>query len=116
MVCGMLSIPAWPTPVASLHYSKSPMTNLAKNSSSPLLEVKNLHTYFKSDDGLVRAVDGVDFHVMAGEIMGLVGESGCGKSVTSLSIMRLITAPGYVESGEILFEGNDLLKISEKQM
>jgi oligopeptide/dipeptide ABC transporter ATP-binding protein len=82
----------------------------------PLLEVKNLRTYFKSDDGLVRAVDGVDFYVNPGEVIGLVGESGCGKSVTSLSIMRLIAPPGYVESGEILFEGRDLLKMSEKQM
>ena len=89
---------------------------MAKNTPSPLLEVKNLRTYFKSEDGLVRAVDGVDFHVMAGEVIGLVGESGCGKSVTSLSIMRLIAPPGYVETGEILFEGRDLLNISEKQM
>jgi oligopeptide/dipeptide ABC transporter ATP-binding protein len=78
--------------------------------------VKNLRTYFKSEDGLVRAVDGVDFHVMPGEVIGLVGESGCGKSVTSLSIMRLIVPPGYVESGEIRFEGRDLLKLSEKEM
>jgi oligopeptide/dipeptide ABC transporter ATP-binding protein len=89
---------------------------VAKNTTSPLLEIKNLRTYFKSEDGLVRAVDGVDFHVMAGEVIGLVGESGCGKSVTSLSIMRLIAPPGYVETGEILFEGRDLLKMSEKQM
>jgi oligopeptide/dipeptide ABC transporter ATP-binding protein len=89
---------------------------VAKITTSPLLEVKDLRTYFKSEDGLVRAVDGVDFHVMAGEVIGLVGESGCGKSVTSLSIMRLIALPGYVETGEILFEGRDLLKISEKQM
>jgi oligopeptide/dipeptide ABC transporter ATP-binding protein len=89
---------------------------VADKTISPLLEVKNLRTYFKSEDGLVRAVDGVDFHVMPGEVIGLVGESGCGKSVTSLSIMRLIAPPGYVESGEILFEGRDLLKMSEKQM
>jgi oligopeptide/dipeptide ABC transporter ATP-binding protein len=89
---------------------------VTKNTASPLLEVKNLRTYFKSEDGLVRAVDGVDFHVMPGEVIGLVGESGCGKSVTSLSIMRLIAPPGYVETGEILFEGRDLLKMSETQM
>jgi oligopeptide/dipeptide ABC transporter ATP-binding protein len=89
---------------------------VAKNTTSPLLEIKNLRTYFKSEDGLVRAVDGVDFHVMPGEVIGLVGESGCGKSVTSLSIMRLISPPGYVETGEILFGGRDLLKMSEKQM
>jgi oligopeptide/dipeptide ABC transporter ATP-binding protein len=84
--------------------------------TAPLLEVKNLRTYFRCEDGLVRAVDGVDFHVMPGEVVGLVGESGCGKSVTSLSIMRLIAPPGNVETGEILFEGHDLLKLSEKQM
>ena len=89
---------------------------MEKNTASPLLEVKNLRTYFKSEAGLVRAVDGVDFHVMPGEVIGLVGESGCGKSVTSLSIMRLIVPPGYVESGEILFDGKDLLKISEQHM
>jgi oligopeptide/dipeptide ABC transporter ATP-binding protein len=89
---------------------------LVKNTTTPLLQVKNLRTYFKSEDGLVRAVDGVDFHVMSGEVIGLVGESGCGKSVTSLSIMRLIVPPGYVETGEILFEGRDLLKMSENQM
>ena len=67
--------------------------------------MKNLRTYFKSEDGLVRAVDGVDFHVMPGEVLGLVGESGCGKSVTSLSIMRLIAPPGFVETGEIIVRG-----------
>ena len=64
----------------------------------------------------MRAVDGVDFYVMPGEVLGLVGESGCGKSVTSLSIMRLIAPPGYVETGEILFEGHDLLKMTETEM
>jgi oligopeptide/dipeptide ABC transporter ATP-binding protein len=116
MVCGTPLIPGWPTQAVKLYLPFTPETYVDKNKTSPLLEVKNLRTYFKSEDGLVRAVDGVDFHVMAGEVIGLVGESGCGKSVTSLSIMRLIAAPGYVESGEILFEGNDLLKLSEKQM
>ncbi len=82
----------------------------------PLLEVKNLKTYFYTEDGTVRAVDGVDFEVYPGEVLGLVGESGCGKSVTSLSIMRLISAPGKVEAGEILFDGTDLLKLPEEQM
>lgn len=82
----------------------------------PLLEVKNLKTYFYTEDGTVRAVDGVDFEVYPGEVLGLVGESGCGKSVTSLSIMRLISAPGKVEAGEILFDGADLLKLTEDQM
>jgi oligopeptide/dipeptide ABC transporter ATP-binding protein len=82
----------------------------------PLLEIKGLHTSFHTRDGVVRAVDGIDFHVDRGEIMGLVGESGCGKSVTSLSVMRLIAKPGRIEAGEILFDGQDLLKLSEDEM
>jgi oligopeptide/dipeptide ABC transporter ATP-binding protein len=112
----MRSIHVWRIPVAKTTIPHITEIALANTIISPVLEVKNLRTYFKSEDGLVRAVDGVDFHVMAGEVIGLVGESGCGKSVTSLSIMRLIASPGYVESGEILFEGRDLLKISEKEM
>ena len=77
----------------------------------PLLEVKGLRTSFYTRDGVVHAVDGIDFHVDRGEIMGLVGESGCGKSVTSLSIMGLVGRPGRVEAGEILFDGRDLLKL-----
>jgi peptide/nickel transport system ATP-binding protein len=82
----------------------------------PLLEVSGLHTSFHTRDGLVRAVDGIDFHVDRGEIMGLVGESGCGKSVTSLSIMRLIAKPGRIESGTVVFDGTDLLTLSNEQM
>jgi len=82
----------------------------------PLLEVKGLRTSFYTSDGVVRAVDGIDFHVDRGEIMGLVGESGCGKSVTSLSIMRLVARPGRIDGGEILFDGKDLLKLSNEQM
>ncbi len=82
----------------------------------PLLEVKNLKTYFFTADGVVKAVDGVDFTVDAGEVLGLVGESGCGKSVTSLSIMRLIGFPGKVVEGEIRFDGRKLLELSEKEM
>ena len=82
----------------------------------PLLEVKGLRTSFFTRDGVVRAVDGIDFHVDRGEIMGLVGESGCGKSVTSLSIMGLVSRPGRVEAGEILFEGRDLLKLKPSEM
>src|SRR5262245_26048975 len=73
-----------------------------------LLDVKGLYTSFKTRDGMVRAVDGIDFHVDRGEIMGLVGESGCGKSVTSLSILRLVAKPGSVDAGEIIFDGQDL--------
>jgi oligopeptide/dipeptide ABC transporter ATP-binding protein len=82
----------------------------------PLLEVRGLRTSFYTRDGVVRAVDGIDFHVDRGEIMGLVGESGCGKSVTSLSIMRLVANPGRIEAGEVLFDGRDLLKISSEEM
>jgi oligopeptide/dipeptide ABC transporter ATP-binding protein len=82
----------------------------------PLLEVKGLRTSFYTRDGVVRAVDGIDFHVDRGEIMGLVGESGCGKSVTSLSIMRLIAKPGRIEAGEILFDGESLLKLPDDEM
>jgi oligopeptide/dipeptide ABC transporter ATP-binding protein len=84
--------------------------------SKPLLEVKNLKTYFYTEDGVVHAVDGVDFYVNPGEVLGIVGESGCGKSVTSLSIMRLIGIPGKIVEGEILFDGKDLVKASEKEM
>jgi oligopeptide/dipeptide ABC transporter ATP-binding protein len=82
----------------------------------PLLEVKGLRTSFFTRDGIVRAVDGIDFHVDRGEIMGLVGESGCGKSVTSLSIMRLVAKPGRIEGGEVIFDGQDLLKLSDDDM
>ena len=82
----------------------------------PLLEVKNLKTYFFTEDGVVKAVDGVDFFVKSGEVLGLVGESGCGKSVTSLSIMRLIGVPGKVVEGEIYFEGRSLLQLPETEM
>jgi oligopeptide/dipeptide ABC transporter ATP-binding protein len=82
-----------------------------------LLEVKNLKTYFYPPEGIVKAVDGVSFHVNQGETLGIVGESGCGKSVTSLSIMRLVPSPrGRIISGEILMDGMDLLKKSESGM
>ncbi len=89
------------------------MVNTTEN---PLLEVRNLKTYFYTEDGVVKAVDGVDFTVGRGEVLGLVGESGCGKSVTSLSIMRLIGIPGKVVAGEIIFDGRNLLQLSEAEM
>jgi len=82
----------------------------------PLLEIRNLKTYFFTEDGVVKAVDGVDFSVGSGEVLGLVGESGCGKSVTSLSIMRLVGPPGKVVEGDIFFDGKDILKLSESEM
>lgn len=82
-----------------------------------LVDVKNLRTFFYTEDGVVPAVDGVDLTIHRGEILGLVGESGCGKSVTALSIMRLIpNPPGKIISGEIMFHGEDLLKKSEEEM
>ncbi len=87
-----------------------------ETTQQPLLEVKNLKTYFYTEDGVVKAVDGVDFYVNPGEVLGIVGESGCGKSVTSLSIMRLIGVPGKILDGEILFEGKDLVKATEQEM
>ena len=81
-----------------------------------LLEVKDLQTHFPTRAGLVRAVDGVSFHLDRGELLGLVGESGCGKSITALSVMRLIAAPGKIVNGEILFDGKDLLKLSDAEM
>jgi oligopeptide/dipeptide ABC transporter ATP-binding protein len=86
------------------------------DNSRPLLEVKGLKTYFYTEDGIVRAVDGVNFEVYPGEVLGLVGESGCGKSVTSLSIMRLIAKPGRVDAGEILLDGENLLDLPEDEM
>lgn len=83
---------------------------------SMLLEVKNLKTEFKTDDGTFYAVDDVSFQVSRGRTLGIVGESGCGKSVTSLSIMRLIQKPGKIMNGEILLEGQDLLKFSDDKM
>ena len=75
-----------------------------------LLEVKDLVTQFRTESGLVRAVNGVTYNIQEQEIVGLVGESGCGKSVSQLSTMQLINAPGEIAEGQIIFEGQDLLK------
>lgn len=86
---------------------------MAKN----LVEFKNLKTYFHTSDGVVKAVNDVSFKIKEGETVCVVGESGCGKSVTAMSLMRLIpTPPGKIEGGEILFEGKDLLKLTEAEM
>ena len=85
--------------------------------TAPLLELDDLRTYFYTDTGVARSVDGVSFTVGAGETVGVVGESGCGKSVTALSILRLVRAPGRIEPGSaIRFEGRDLLTLGEKEM
>ncbi len=78
--------------------------------------MRNLHTIFDTEDGVVPAVDGVDLYIDSGETLGVVGESGCGKSVTSLSIMRLVGRPGRIADGEVLFDGVDLLKKPESDM
>src|SRR5919202_6874026 len=85
--------------------------------SDALLSVRDLRTYFHTDAGVARAVDGVTIDVGARETVGLVGESGCGKSVTSLSILRLIQRPGRIEPGSrVEFEGRDLLALPEREM
>ncbi|HPI97185.1 MAG TPA: ABC transporter ATP-binding protein [Synergistales bacterium] len=83
----------------------------------PLLKVKDIKTYFDTDRGTVKAVDGVSFEIYPGETLGIVGESGCGKSVTSLSIMQLVSKPvGRIAGGEILLNGKNLLSLSEREM
>lgn len=83
----------------------------------PLLTVKNLRTYFYTEDGVVKAVDGVDFEVYEGETLGIVGESGSGKSVTSLTILRLLDPKGKIEEGsEIIFNGKNLLELNDDEM
>jgi peptide/nickel transport system ATP-binding protein len=82
-----------------------------------LLEVRGMKTHFFTDEGVVRAVDGIDFHIDKGETLGIVGESGCGKSVTALSIMRLIpTPPGRIVEGQIIYNGRNLLDLPPRQM
>jgi peptide/nickel transport system ATP-binding protein len=81
-----------------------------------LLEVENLQTHFGTPDGVVRAVDGLSFHIEAGETVAIVGESGCGKSVTSMSILRLVQEPPGKIAGSVRFNGKDLLTLSEKEM
>jgi len=88
----------------------------AARTGGNLLEVRDLKTYFRTMDGVVKAVDGVDMTLREGQTLGVVGESGCGKSVTSLSIMRLIDKPGWIAGGTIGFKDRDLLKLSEEQM
>ena len=88
---------------------------MQENNIKPILDISDLRTHFHTEDGVVKAVDGVGFHVNPGEIVGLVGESGCGKTVTSLSIIGLIAAPGKVE-GKIDFKGQDLLKLSREEL
>jgi oligopeptide/dipeptide ABC transporter ATP-binding protein len=89
---------------------------LDNSQSNQLLQVEGLKTYFFTEDGVVKAVDGVDFEVGRGEVLGLVGESGCGKSVTSFSILGLVDKPGRIVGGKIKFEGRNLLEMNENEM
>ena len=85
--------------------------------TEPLLSLRHLVTAFETDEGYLRAVDDISFDVLPGRTLGIVGESGCGKSVTSLSIMRLVPSPpGFIEGGEALFEGRNLLRLPESEM
>jgi oligopeptide/dipeptide ABC transporter ATP-binding protein len=89
---------------------------LEGHDNNALLSVQGLVTYFDTEDGIVKAVDGVDLDVYPGEILGLVGESGCGKSVTSLSIIRLVGMPGKILEGEVVFKGRDMLALDDSEM
>ncbi|CAN5655668.1 ABC transporter ATP-binding protein [soil metagenome] len=93
-----------------------PEAQVARPAAEVVLDVRDLRTSFRVREGIVRAVTGVDFSVRRGEILGLVGESGCGKSVSSMSVMRLINPPGRIEGGEVIFQGEDLMKVDERRM
>ena len=96
--------------------SINPMQEGSETNTPSLLQIKNLKTQFFTDAGVVRAVDGIDLKVQKQEIFALVGESGCGKSITARSILRLIPKPGRIVSGSILLDGVDLLELEEPQM
>ncbi len=101
--------------IIQTHDAPTPAAN-GQSDRDVLLDVRNLKTYFYTDEGIVQAVNGVNFTVKHGEVLALVGESGGGKSVTAFSIMRLVNPPGRIVDGEVIFEGRDLLKISEHDM
>jgi len=89
---------------------------LTESPSAPVLQVNDLRTHFFTDLGVVPAVDGVDLEIHQGQTLGLVGESGCGKSVTGLSLMRLVASPGRIVTGEILLRGENLVPLTDQQM
>ena len=103
--------PTPPEQTGGIHGSKS------GHDTDPLLQVSDLRVYFNTARGVLKAVDGVTFEIRRGETLGLVGESGCGKSITAYSILRLVPVPpGVYAGGKILFKGTDLLKLSERQI
>jgi ABC-type glutathione transport system ATPase component len=83
---------------------------------TPLLEIRNLNTVFHTEEGTVQAVNGVSLTINKSEVLGVVGESGCGKSITSLSVLGLVPPPGRIASGEIIFDGQDLTRLSERDL
>ncbi|MEO6578882.1 MAG: ATP-binding cassette domain-containing protein, partial [Candidatus Limnocylindria bacterium] len=89
---------------------------LTERHTGPLLEIKGIQTHFFTQDGVVKAVDDVTFEIGHGQTLGVVGESGCGKSITSLSVMRLIERPGRIVAGEILLNGENLLDKTDADM
>ena len=95
---------------------KSTNVEPINTSRDKLIQVRNLKTYFYTEEGIVKAVDGVNFDIFEDEVIGLVGETGCGKSVTALSILNLVRAPGKIIDGEILFKGTDLVHLNRTQM
>ncbi len=96
---------------------KAPSTPRPAAAKTPVLEVENLSTYFFTRQGIVKAVDDVSFSVFAGEKLAIVGESGCGKSMTALSVLRLVpNPPGRIVAGRVLLDGKDILKVSEAEM
>src|SRR5438094_8649886 len=99
------------------HRLKPMPLSAMNNNNGNLLEVQNLRTYFDTEDGEVKAVDGVTFQLKRGETLGIVGESGSGKSVTNLSIIRLIPKPpGRIVSGKIIFNATDILSLKEAEV
>ena len=94
----------------------TPSSAAARQSEGPVLEVGDLRTWFHTGAGVGRAVDGLSFHLGRGETLGLVGESGCGKSVAALSVLRLVAPPGRIEGGRVRFRGRDLLGLAEEEM
>src|ERR1700745_3032283 len=103
-------------PMQPLGLPEARVVNADVNPGHAILEVKNLRTSFPTAGGLLHAVDNVSFNVRKGEALALVGESGCGKSVTAMSIMRLVAPPGRITGGKVVFKGTDLAGISERDM